>query len=184
MVALGDGTGEAVRADGRMVAAGANIGKIVGSDVGLVTKGAIELGKIILGTVVPGMVVLGTVVPGIVVPGTVVLGAELGKPIGAGDSVIALGAEGGIVFKTDGGIVAFGRDVGIAVGADGVGRIDPDSDGFVVSSVNGAILGGDGAIGNKIGATDGRTLSIGAVGRVLLGMLGTDFPGARTESRI
>ena len=179
MVALGDGTGEAVRADGRMVAAGANIGKIVGSDVGLVTKGAIELGKIILGTVVPGMVVLGTVVPG-----TVVLGTELGKPIGAGDSVIALGAEGGIVFKTDGGIVAFGRDVGIAVGADGVGRIDPDSDGFVVSSVNGAILGGDGAIGNKIGATDGRTLSIGAVGGVLLGMLGTDFPGARTESRI
>jgi hypothetical protein len=63
------------------------------------------------------------------------------------------------------------------------GRID-DPDGVMVSSIIGAIVDGDVAIGDKIGTKDGRILTTGDIAGALLGMFGTALPGMRTESRI
>ena len=118
----------------------------------------------------------------------VVPGAELGEAAGAGDNKIgALDSDKGV--GTGGGIIAPGIDAGESVGADSemllgniVGRTS-NNDGAMVSSING-VIDGDGAAGDRIGTENGRILTTGASTGLLLGKLGTAFPGARTESKI
>ena len=122
---------------------------------------------------------------------TLPLGPAIGEPVGDNGGMLPFGAGSGKAVGVKGSIVALGADMGEAVGADGepilgkiVGRLRPESDGVIDSSINGAILEGDGGIDNKIGDMAGRILVTGATTGAILGMPGTVWPGTRTESRI